>query len=259
MPTASRSLIPGPSLGLSLILSLALIPGLGAAGAPAAELPPAPVLEEDGAAGQGWYLRADAGLADPSLASRFRIIAVDEAPALLRPRIDHSLDLGAGVGYRLSPLLRADVTLDRRFGGTLRATRFGPAGGFALERADLSATTILANAYLDLALLEGITPYLGAGIGAAHERIGAAERLSTAGDGLPAASGLPDGGSRTRLAWAAMTGVAIDWSRNLQFDFGYRYVHSGDRTPRFGGPGRLRDAGGAQVHELRVGARFPFD
>ncbi|MET0427285.1 MAG: outer membrane beta-barrel protein [Microvirga sp.] len=252
-------LLPSACLVPGRILTLCTFLGLGAAGALAAELPPAPVLEEDGAATRGWYLRADAGLADLSLASRFRIVSVDEAPALSRARIDRSLDLGAGVGYRLSPLLRADVTLDHRVGGTLRATRFGPAEGFALDRADVSETTILANGYLDLALLEGITPYVGAGIGAARERTGATARLSVAADGVPTGSVAAGGGSGTRLAWAAMTGVAIDWSRNLQFDFGYRYVHSDDRTPRFAGSGRNSDPGGSQAHELRFGARFPFN
>ena len=56
-----------------------------------------------------------------------------------------------------------------------------------------------------------------------------------------------------------MTGLAIDWNRNLQFDFGYRYLHSGDRAPRFGGLGRTFDAGEAQAHEVRIGARFLFD
>ena len=59
-----------PSLGF--VPGLGLIPSPGMAGPWAAELPPAPILEEDAAATQGWYLRADASLAGLSVSSRLQ-------------------------------------------------------------------------------------------------------------------------------------------------------------------------------------------
>ena len=105
-------------LSVGLVLGLGLIPDPGAAGARAAQLPPAPILEEDAAATRGWYLRADASLAG----LRFR---PGSNPTDRRPRSSQP-GLEASLGYRLSPILRADVTIGHRFGGTFRAILLDP-------------------------------------------------------------------------------------------------------------------------------------
>ena len=75
-------------------------------------------------------------------------------------------------------------------------------------------------------------PFLGAGIGAAHTRIG--ETTMT----FPATTTIVPGGSRTGPAWMATAGVAMALDDRVTLDLAWRYSDLGEiRTPR--GPGRV--------------------
>lgn len=221
----------------------------------AADLPPAPVLDDaDEPSGSGWYLRGDIGADEPAL-RHGRDLGTVATPPLAKARFDRDTSVSAGIGYQVAPWLRSDVTIDRRFGGAYKGSRFG-ASSLAFDRADLEATTVLLNAYIDLPLWSGVTPYLGGGIGISRNRFDDAERIVGSG-GSPVV--LPSR-TETALAWALTGGVAFDLTDRLKLDLAYRYSHLGWARTGFADIGeppiRARSIG---THELRIGARYMFD
>ena len=89
-----------------------------------------------------------------------------------------------------------------------RYSGFGIEGGHSLW-------TGLANAYVDLGTVIGITPYIGGGVGIAHAR--------TAFDaGINAQPGF--GYNQTGFAYALNAGVAYQVTDNASVDVGYQYL-----------------------------------
>jgi opacity protein-like surface antigen len=236
----------------SLALSLATLP------ARAVDLPPAPILDDkDDPAESGFYLRGDIGAIDQLVTRRGREFGPASTLPLVRSRFDRDVVLGGGVGFQLFPWFRTDVTIDHRFEATFKGTRLAPAPLQVLDRADFDATTLLLNGYVDLPLWSGITPYLGAGIGASYNRLSDAEREFSS-DIISGTAPLP---SRTNaaFAWALMGGVALDLGTSFKIDLGYRYTHLGDaRTHSAGLEPEIR-AGNIDAHEFRIGARYMFN
>jgi opacity protein-like surface antigen len=89
-----------------------------------------------------------------------------------RESLDNTWMIGAGVGYKFNRYFRSDVTVDYEAKAT--ATGYAPCGGctaagqFSTEKADIDVWTVMLNGYVDLATWNRITPYVGAGIGAAY-------------------------------------------------------------------------------------------
>jgi opacity protein-like surface antigen len=222
----------------------------------AADLPPAPVLEDDGD-NSGWYLRGDIGVIDKLVARRGRDFGSDDVPPLVKSRFARDVAIGGGIGYRFAPWLRADVTIDHRFEAAFRGARFTSSANLAQDRTDFEATTFLANGYVDLAFWEGVTPYLGVGIGVSRNRFDSGNRLAVVAN----ADEFTPLRSRTQnvLAWALMAGIAFDITSNVTIDLGYRYTHLGNARTGFEGtdiPVRVQAIAG---HELRIGARYQFN
>ena len=103
--------------------------------------------------------------------------------------------------------------------------------------AKLSSVSGMLAGFVDLAAL-GLSkpgpfaPFLGAGIGVAHTRIGKTAMT------FPATTTTVPGGSRTGLAWMATAGVAVAVGERVSLDLAWRYSDLGEvRTPR--GPGRV--------------------
>jgi opacity protein-like surface antigen len=169
---------------------------------PILQAPPMPFVE----LGSNWYLRGD-------FAHRMydTIAGIDP---------DDTAVLGLGVGYRFNNWFRADATVDYAFRSDLGAAR-------------LWTSSALVNGYIDLGTWWGVTPYIGAGIGASYNY------LDLGGDS-----------GRWNFAWAGMAGAAYHLSQNLSVDFGYRYADLG-RVNAFGGD--------VTAHELRVGFRYLID
>ncbi len=103
--------------------------------------------------------------------------------------------------------------------------------------ARLSSVSAMLAGFVDLAALGApkagpFAPFLGAGIGAAHTRIG--ETTMT----FPATTTTVPGGSRTGPAWMATAGIAMALDDRVTLDLAWRYSDLGEiRTPR--GPGRV--------------------
>lgn len=191
-----------------------------------------------------WYLRGDIGY------DFGRIGGAQSAVPFADP-IDNSLGNGwsgdVGVGYKGNKWLRTDVTV-----GYLAPLKYqGTVATPGDVSAKVSALSALFNAYLDLGTWYGVTPYIGAGVGAAYLRVS---------DFASAAAPPFSGGDRSQwnLAWAAMAGLGYRVSPHLTIDLGYRYLGFGDLKSD-------ADAFGAMiiknvaVHEVRAGLRWNFD
>lgn len=165
--------------------------------------------------------------------------------------------VGVGVGVQFSQYLRADITIDYEWPGNFQGYLDCPgvcgAPEYSTETADISALTILANGYFDLALSHGFTPYVGVGLGAS--------RLTTTNvayvnpDGT---TGTWTGTSTWNFAWALTVGTAYQVTDRVSIDINYRYLHLGNAQaltdPAFGStPINYTNI---NAHELRVGLRF---
>jgi opacity protein-like surface antigen len=177
---------------------------------PLIKAPPTPWVE----LGSNWYLRGDFG---------YRMYDV--------PGADGPQDagvIGAGVGYQYNNWLRTDLTVDYQF-----PSRFSVLDNPNVAGSKLWSSAVFWNGYVDLGTWFGVTPYVGAGIGAAYN--------SLAGEGL------------WNFAWAGMAGAAYHLSPNLSVDFGYRFADLGNFY--------AHDMSKAEVysHEFRIGFRYKLD
>ncbi|WP_131194769.1 outer membrane protein [Lichenihabitans psoromatis] len=256
-------------MGSTKALLFAGVVALGAAtGARAADLPlppqyvPPPEVVDFG----GWYLRGDVGVgiaSSPNIRSTFydqSYAPIDTAtavPSFARDQqhIADSSFVDIGVGYQVNNWLRFDATgeyrTDQHF-STIESydagAGFGVPGtgrGYDQYNGSLQSSVFLVNAYADLGTWYGLTPFIGAGVGAAYNRV---TSLSDLGVGGPTIvdqagnvfNGVGNGGfgfakehDKFNLAYAAMAGVSYSVSQNLKLELGYRYLNMGDATSGF--------------------------
>jgi opacity protein-like surface antigen len=245
----------------------------GTVAAMAADLGPSPALEPRPGLvelGTGWYLRGDLGYvtyADPSA----NAIGVSAIP-FQGERIKNAFIAGGGIGYKFTNWFRSDLTLDYRFQADFRGTTSVSnfVEGFSQDNAKFSATTLLLNGYVDLGTWYGVTPYVGAGIGAAQTRLESWRGLNFL---LPASplypvgatgpflfsTSTPEASTQYQFAWALMAGASLDVDQYLKIDAGYRYVRLDEAETKldaFGVGARVKDIA---AHEFRVGLRYTID
>jgi opacity protein-like surface antigen len=236
--------------------------------------------------GSGWYIRGDIGFGlaqDPE-------VSYTGAPTTVvsNGRMENNLPFGIGAGYQINSFLRLDTTVEwmgrNRFSWTLGGTSCY--GTTCLidptsppDEANVSFIPVLANAYFDLGTYGGLTPYVGAGLGAAYYTVdGLTWNYSTATTTGPTpttatSNYIFDEGSGFALAAAAMAGAAYSIDNRLQLDLGYRYLWiekaeggiarlrnvetSGPTTTTTleNGDGKVRFKN-IQSHQVRAGLRY---
>jgi opacity protein-like surface antigen len=217
-------------------------------------LPPVPVIADTT---ETWYLRGDVGYVDHKRPEA-DFAAAPSSGNLVREGLGDTAVVGFGIGYRFSPLFRADVTLDHRFNTRFKGVATAPdfATGSMLDKGRFQSSTLMLNGYVDLGTYRGLTPYVGAGVGVAQNVISNYTR--TAYDDL---TGLTSkerlaGDNDYSLAWALMAGVGYKLSSNFMLDLGYRYVSLGDVKTRYYGGGAGADVESIGAHEVRLGVRY---
>lgn len=195
----------------------------------------------------GWYFRADLGY------RKYSIESVEAPPAepVTQYSIRNTPTLGLGGGYKYK-WFRADATLDygvhARFQGDTATT----AGYYT---AKIDSFTLLANVYFDLGNWGGFTPYVGVGAGTTNLRTHEYSNLTVVtGSGVEPTT-------RWNLSWAYMGGVSYQYSPNLVFDIGYRYLKLGDAVSGteptdFTTRTYFRNI---SAQEVRIGARWLLD
>ena len=177
-------------------LALAGIAAASCGWARAADLPPAPSLPPLSTAGApfgGWYLRGDVGVGVNSttpdlqatepiaaaVANGFSSSAATQTFKDVTLSPSGMIDLGAG--YQFNDWFRADATLEYRAGGRLESgyaltspasPAFGAPGQYTDDyRADLASIVGLVNGYASPGSWYGLSPFLGAGVGFADNRL----------------------------------------------------------------------------------------
>ena len=121
----------------------------------------------------------------------------------------------------------------------------------------IKTTTLMFNAYKDLGNFNGITPYVGAGVGVAYNQM--SETYFTGNVALP---NRIEGDSRVSLAWSLMAGIGWQVSDRAILDFGYRYIDMGKAqsgrvdTANFANPRVL--VNDISAHEVKLGLRYHF-
>ena len=145
----------------------------------------------------------------------------------------------AGVGYRFSNKLRADLTADYRTDAEFDATT---PGGAAVS-SEVNGLAVMLNGYYDIGTFEGFTPYLGGGVGIV--RLETTEQTGT----------MAAGDTSTNFAWALNVGSAIELGNdeNTLADVSYRFVSLGKFKQQ---DGTTYDD--LMVYEFRAGLRHHF-
>ncbi|WP_445082809.1 outer membrane protein [Chelativorans sp. YIM 93263] len=183
----------------------------------------------------GWYLRGHIGMSNQRVGSLHNVLfdGVDDLDFLDPGGFSSAPVAGGGVGYRFNSHLRGDITAEYR----------GKADFSALDRYDFvddgdpstwdgtneysakkSEWLLLANAYVDLGSWHGISPYVGAGIGASRNTIHHFRDINVPNEGV--AYGGTD--SKWNFAWALHAGLGYQITDALTLDVGYSYLDLGD-------------------------------
>ncbi len=234
--------------------------------AKAADMPepvPAVVLK-------GWYLRGDIGYSNQRVDSLYNAL-YDTAASVDGVARDFTgapfLDLG--IGYRWNSWIRFDITGEYRSKSEFNGLDiYLPAGGpptlpdsYTAKKSEWLA---LFNGYLDLGTWHGISPFIGAGVGAANVKIADFTDIGIGVGGFPAVA---YGGTHDQwnLAWALYAGVGFEVTDALTLEVAYRYLDLGDGasgdliasdgTNNVNNPMKFKDI---TSHDVRLGFRYAF-
>lgn len=232
-------------------------------------IPEPPVIEypdpEPAPVYGGWYLRGHIGGSN----QRFRGLenAVNSAGPFQwvdKGGFSSAPIFGGGVGYKVNDYLRLDGIVEYRGKSSFTALDRYPAaggpgtGGTNEYSAKKSELLLMVNAYADLGEFHGVTPYIGAGIGASRNTISHFRDVN-----VPQSSVFyADKDSTWQLAWALHAGVGIKATDRMTIDLGYSYVHLGDGRTKDAiaydgssniGPFKFKDLAS---HDFKVGVRY---
>jgi opacity protein-like surface antigen len=176
---------------------------------------------------------------------------------------------GGGIGYQFNDYLRGDITVEWRGKSDfyaldwLRAT--GPASPITTNEytGKKSELVFMANGYYDFASFSGITPYVGAGIGASYNTISHFRDLNAQTGGTAYA----DDESEWNLAWALHAGLGFQATERMTIDLGYSFMSLGDaKTGRLTNvdPAFDVDNDGIEFndiysHDFKLGVRYSLN
>lgn len=141
--------------------------------------------------------------------------------------------VGAGVGYEFNDYLRGDLTVEWRGKSDFYALDWVDAdtstlGGITTNEytAKKSELVFMANGYYDFGAFYGITPYVGAGIGASYNTISHFRDVNIINGG----GAYAEDNSEWNLAWALHAGLGFQATERMTIDFGYSFISLGDAS-----------------------------
>jgi len=186
----------------------------------------------------GWYLRGDVGVGVQSF-SQFDHSQTNPAfvwPAswmIVQQDIQDTSIFGFGAGYEVNNWLRFDITGEYRTKAAFKATgsytNFCAGGGicFDVNSGNYSAAVFMANAYVDLGTWWCLTPYIGAGVGGAYNRITGVQDNGINSNGAVGFGYAPSDSANVGLAWNVQAGLTYNVTNNFKVDFSYRFLSLG--------------------------------
>ena len=240
---------------------------------PAPPPPPPEPLGLKGSISSGVYLRGDVGVGQLKVGKYEQRDVTAVGGRFFGESENHSVFAGVGIGYRFNNWFRIDGTFEYRGGAQIGVNdHLTYSNGFTTVqqtnsyKGNLTSLVTLFNGYIDLGTWNCLTPYIGAGIGYASNRIGGLTDQGIVYAGGPSSATLGTAGSGTKsgLAWALMAGVGYEVNKNLTLEIGYRYLNLGDAQS-----GRIQNAFLPQSyaplkaksidsHDIKIGMRWNF-
>ncbi|PWJ75248.1 opacity protein-like surface antigen [Pseudaminobacter salicylatoxidans] len=185
--------------------------------------------------GSGWYLRGDVNYNANRPAYKFTFLGEDT---------DNTRFGGdVGFGYHFTDYLRGDLTM-----GFVGSDKYGYDDGVNRIAAKNHVWSGLANGYVDLGTVAGLTPYVGAGVGVMYSRA----KLDFDLPDLGIAGGGSD--KQYRFAYALNAGLSYRFTPNTSVDLGYRYLSS--PKMEYLDTDSLTIRKGVDYHQVRVGLRY---
>ena len=193
--------------------------------------------------GSAWYLRGDIAYRANGLSD-----ADWNGAAISDPGVGSAFAMGGGVGFKTG-WARFDVTADYAFPAPLQ----GNVPGVAVFGGTVDSVVVLANVYADLGTWHALTPYVGAGLGAAMVR------TSGLTNTFPQPAAGITSGDQWNVAWALMAGIGYNVTPSVLVDLGYRYVHLGDAPSGVDQFGATLAPHGMFANEVRLGVRYTME
>ena len=202
---------------------------------------------------RNFYVRGDVGIGRTSAGEFSQQELSDNGGSFISAAIDDSMLIGAGFGWQINRNFRLDLTGEYRSTAqikamdNLRADLVDPDGVLqanTLYQGNLTSYVGLLNAYYDVFTWRGFTPYVGAGIGIAHNSMSDFTTASsssfidaaTGAETIQLTNGTAQSNSQSTLAWALMAGTSYDISPSAKLDLGYRYINLGSGLATATGP-----------------------
>jgi opacity protein-like surface antigen len=180
---------------------------------------------------ENWYLRGFVGIG----INKSYDIEYLPAPANVgngfafdQHSIADTFFLGAAVGYEWNNWLRFDGSAEYR--GRTQINARGvydvTTGQGDAYQGYLKSWIFLANAFVDLGTWDCWTPFVGAGVGAAHNQLADFVDMGIGQTG----AGFGRNTSEWHFAYALYAGVGYNVTKNFKIDFTYRYLNYGSIT-----------------------------
>jgi opacity protein-like surface antigen len=182
----------------------------------------------------GWYLRGDIGMTNTT--GKLHSNLYDTLPAgtafnQYGTGFDSGMLFGLGVGYQFNNWFRADITGEYRskvsFNGVDFFTFPGPSSLGDTYKGGYESWVGLVNVYADLGTWWCLTPFVGAGVGAATIKTSGISDNATFPGGGNASSYFADGATKTNFAWALHAGLAYRVTNSFTVELAYRYLDMG--------------------------------
>jgi opacity protein-like surface antigen len=214
---------------------------------------------------KGWYLRGDIGYANQYVdALDNALYASYDSVTTVYKDFDGAPFLGAGLGYRWSRWFRTDVTGEYRSRSDFTGLDIGVVGPDIIPdnyTGQKSEWLALLNAYLDLGTWHGLTPFVGAGVGAANITIHDFTDVGVTVDSVAFGEDI----DTWNFAWALYAGLGMEVTDAFTVELAYRYLNMGDAqsgnligydgTDNIDNPMIFNDI---TSHDLKLGVRYTF-
>jgi opacity protein-like surface antigen len=224
----------------------------------------------------GWYLRGDIGYSNQEVDSIDNVLFDGTADLEFHTlNFESGPTFGAGIGYRFNNWLRFDVTGEYRgeteFHGFDTWTDADGNPRFNDYTAKKSEWLALVNGYVDLGSWHGISPFVGAGVGAANVSFRSFRDAGIAyADPLDLGSAFPTMAyagdhDEWNFAWALYGGLGFAVTDAFTIELAYRYLDMGegetgdiiafDGTNNVDNPMQFEDL---TSHDVKLGFRYMF-
>lgn len=242
--------------------------------------PPPEPLGLKGSISSGIYVRGDIGVGQLKVKKYSQTDVVNAGGSFFGEGDSQSVFAGVGIGYRFNNWFRVDGTFEYRGGGSIgvndRIHYTNALGRPGIQtntyKGNLSSMVALFNGYIDLGTWNCLTPYIGAGIGYASNRISGmtdqgvnwVDPTGSFSSLIQPTLGTAGSGTKSGVAWALMAGLGYEVNKNLTLEVGYRYLNLGEAQS-----GGIQNAFIAQSyaplkakeidsHDIKIGMRWNF-